>query len=228
MAPNDHELTFGKTTLMTCVAFFGLTAQNATTIPTFITWWSPSSQQLSNNSDNSVSVYTRTQIRDGRVFTESILKLCDFFQAQGSYSCQVFNTFGDDTRSWNVSVHQDTFAPTIIAFPVAQSSRRYGFTVLMACAAYGYPPPIISFNQQDQPIDQADLDGSYQVDNSMETYLGGVVVALGVLKICAFDYDDAVNYSCVATARNVGYAESPSWNIGIIAGNNNLSVQSVL
>ena len=205
---------------MTCVAFVGLTIQDADNIPTSIIWLNPSSQKLANRTDDSVSVYTRTQIRGSRVFIESILKMCDFtFDLEGSYSCSVTNANGGETRSWNVSLHQETFEPTVIAFPVSQSSRRYGYSVLMACAAYGYPPPIISFNQRGQPINQAQLDGAYNVTNNVMTYANSVNVAVGILEICGFDYDDIGNYSCIATSRNVGQVSSPMWTVGITAGN---------
>lgn len=219
VAPIDQEVTFGKTTLMTCVAFVGLMTQNAANIPTSISWQNPSSQQLRNTSDNTVTIYTRTQMQNGRVFTESILKLCNFSSAfEGSYSCRVSNNNGNEMRSWNVSLHQATFAPSIVAFPVAQSSRRFGYSVLMACAAYGYPPPIFSFNQRGQPISQAELDGPYVVKNIVQNYAGGVSIAMGILEICSFDYDDAVSYTCTATARNVGQVTSGSWTVNVLAG----------
>lgn len=215
----DQDITFGKTTLMACVAFVGLTSQNAASIPTTISWWNPSSQQLVNDSDNSVTIYPRTQTRGGRVFAESILKICNVSHAlEGRYACQVSNNNGLETRYWNVSIHQQPFAPSIVAIPVLQSTRRYGFSVLMACAAYGYPPPVISFTQRGQPIDQADLDGPVRVKNSVQTYLGGVDIALGVLEVCAFDYDDVGSYTCTATARNVGSVTSQSWNVDILPG----------
>ena len=228
IAPTDQDITFGKTTLMTCVAFIGLTTQNAASIPTSFSWWNPNSQQLANNSDNSVSIYTRTQTRSGRVFTESILKICNVSHAlEGMYSCQVSNNNGIEMRSWNVSLPQQPFAPTIVAFPVPQSTRRLGFSVLMACAAYGYPPPVISFNQRGQPIDQADLDGPFRVKNSVQTYVGGVDVALGVLEVCAFDYDDIGTYTCTATARNVGQVTSGVWNVDVLPGNVYMIVHAV-
>ena len=219
VAPMDQDVTFGKTTLMSCVAFVGLASQNAANIPTTITWWNPNSQQLVNNSDNSVTVYPRTQTQSGRVFVESILKICNVSHAyEGRYACQVSNNNGLETRYWNVSLPQQPFAPSIVAFPVRQSTRRFGFSVVMACAAYGYPPPVISFRQRGQPIDQADLDGSFRVKNSVQTYLGGVDVALGVLEICGFDYDDVGTYTCTATARNIGQVTSDAWNVDIMAG----------
>ncbi len=215
----DQDITFGKTTLMACVAFVGLTSQNAASISTTISWWNPNSQQLDTNSDNSVTVYSRTQTRGRRVFAESILKICNVSHAlEGRYACQVSNNNGLETRYWNVSIPQQPFAPSIVAFPVPQSTRRFGFTAVMACAAYGYPPPVISFSQRGQPIDQADLDGSFRVKNSVQTYLGGVDVALGVLEVCAFDYDDIGTYTCTATARNVGSVTSDSWNVDILPG----------
>ena len=103
-------------------------------------------------------------------------------------------------------------------FPISQSIRRFGYTVLMACAAYGYPPPIISFRQRGQPIDQAILDGAFKVNNRVQTYLGGVDVSLGVLEICGFDYDDVGTYTCTATARNIGQVTSSPWNVDVLAG----------
>ena len=215
----DQAITFGKTTLMTCVAFVGLATQNAANIPTTISWWNPNSQQLVNNSDNSVTVYPRTQTRGSRVFAESILKICNVSHPyEGRYACQVSNNNGLETRYFNVSLPQQPFAPTIVAFPVLQSTRRFGFTAVMACAAYGYPPPVISFSQRGTPIDQAILDGAYAVKNSVQTYLGGIDVALGVLEICGFDYDDVGTYTCTATARNVGQATSDPWNVDILPG----------
>lgn len=215
----DQAITFGKTTLMACVAFVGLVSQNAASIPTAITWWNPSSQQLVNNSDNSVTVYPRSQTQGGRVFVESILKICNVSHAlEGRYSCQVSNNNGLETRYWNVGLPQQPLAPSLVARPMNQTTRRFGFSVLMACAAYGYPPPVISFSQRGQPIDQADLDGPIRVKNSVQTYLGGVNVALGVLEICAFDYDDVGMYTCTATARNVGQVTSETWNVDILAG----------
>ena len=219
-APQDQEVTYGKTTLMTCVAFVGLSTQNAANIPTSLTWWDPYSRMLANNSDNSVTVYSRTTMQGGRVFIESILKMCNFSQSlEGQYACRVNNNNGNDLRAWNVSLHQDTFAPTFVAYPMPQSSRRLGFTVLMACAAYGYPPPIITFNRLGQPIDQADLDGPVNVRYSVQNYLGNVDIAMGVLEVCSFGYDDAVSYTCTATARNIGQMTSDSWSVSLIAGN---------
>ena len=219
VSPSDHEVTYGKTALMTCVGVIGLTTQNAASIVTSIDWMNPNGQSLTNNTDTSVSVYTRSLTQGGRVFMESILKICNFSHAnEGMYSCQVSNTNGQESNSWNVSLHQQPFAPSIIAVPISQSTRRFGYTVLMACAAYGYPPPIISFRQRGQPIDQAILDGAFKVNNSVQTYLGGVDVSLGVLEICGFDYDDVGTYTCTATARNIGQVTSSPWTVDVLAG----------
>ena len=220
VAPQDQEVTFGTTTLMTCVAFVGLTTQNAANIPTTLSWWDPSLQRLANNTDNSVTIYSRTTTQGSRVFVESILKMCNFsHDLQGMYSCQVSNDNGDDGRAWNVSLHQEPFAPSLVAYPMSQSNRRFGFTVLMLCAAYGYPPPTITFSQSGQAISQEDLDrGRFRQRNSVQSYLGGVDISMGVLEICYFDYDDAVNYRCTATARNVGTVTSDPWIINVTAG----------
>ena len=90
VAPTDHKVTYGKTALMTCVGLIGLTTQNAAFIVTSINWMNPNGQSLTNSSDNSVSVYIRSLTQGGRVFMESILKICNFSHAdEGSYSCQV-------------------------------------------------------------------------------------------------------------------------------------------
>ena len=204
---------------MTCVGFVGLMSQNAATIPTTITWTGPMSQQLVNSTDNSVSVYTRSTTQGGRVFIESILKMCDVSPSdEGEYSCTVLNNFGTETRTWNATLHQSTFAPTIVAYPVQQSTRRFGYSVLMACAGYGYPPPTFTFTQRGQPISQVDLDGGYTITNNVVPYAGGVTLGVGVLEICGFDYDDIGNYTCTANARNIGMATSGAWTVSLIAG----------
>ena len=217
VAPTDQEATLGKTTLMTCVALVGLTSQNAGSIATSILWQNPRSQPLTNSS--AVTIYSRTQTRLGMVFVESILKICNFSNVhEGNYSCQVSNGNGQESNTWSVSLHQDPFAPSLVAIPFAQSSRRYGYSVVMECAAYGYPPPVISFTQGGVPIDQADLDGPHRVKNRVQSYVGGVDIAVGVLEICSFDYDDTGPYTCTASARNVGEVTSSQWSIDVVPG----------
>ena len=203
---------------MTCLAFVGLTAQGASEISTNISWWDPDLMELVNSTDdNSVSIFTRSQTRAGMVFIESILKICNFSTInEGMYSCLVSNIYGEEIRYWNATLHQEPFAHSFIAVPVAQSSRRYGFSVLMACATYGYPPPTITFNQRGQPISPSE---KYKVNTSIENFAGRSDITLTVLEICGFNYEDAGMYSCTAYSRLFGGITSSPWNIDVLAGN---------
>ena len=62
----------------------------------------------------------------------------------------------------------------------------------------------------------------------MQTYVGGVDVALGALEICRFDYDDIGIYTCTATARNIGQVTSDPWNVDMLPGNVSLAIVTCL
>lgn len=104
ITPTSYAVEYGSTVLMTCVAYLGPDTEDYT--DSTISWLDPREQQLGNDSDNLVSIYTQFQNYSGSVFLESILEICSLnATGAGQYTCTASSLSSDtmDSFSWNIS-----------------------------------------------------------------------------------------------------------------------------
>ena len=216
-APVSQDISYGVTTFMSCIAYVGNTAQNVDQLSTTLTWWGPNSQQLT-NSTTDVTVYTEsTTTQSGQVFIKSILQICSFEPAnEGTYSCQVSNSNGQDSRMWNSTLPTQPLAPSLVAVPSNQSISE-GNSVIMTCAGYGYPYPTITWYRNGQPLG-SNLAGRVSITSNIVNY-NGALVSESIMKICGAAEEDHGVYFCSASSIFGNAAVSSTWTVNVQPGN---------
>lgn len=207
------HVDYGSTAYMACVAYLGTESQSIGVV-TQMNWYNPHSQLLSNNSDGSSTVYTTTKTQNGEVFLKSILKICNFTTDDfGSYTCRVTNIFGQNEKSWIVSIVRLPVAPQLLTSPQSVTTST-GRTVYMTCSAYGYPYPAIIWSRNGQVVQS---DGILTIDTRVRNY-NGVNVSESTLKICGADSEYVGSYTCTANVRDIGQVTSNSWRLDVRPG----------
>lgn len=201
---------------MTCAAHVGNTAQNVDQLATTVTWMGPGSEALT-NSTSGVTVYTDTTTsQQGHVVIRSIIQICGFTQAlQGLYSCQVSNANGQDIKMWNNTLPRNPVAPTVVASPTTRTVNE-GNSVLMVCAGYGYPSPIVTWYRNGQPLDP-NSPGRVMITNRIANY-NGALVAESNMKICGAGEEDHGSYYCSFSSAFGNAVNSNTWQVNVSPG----------
>ena len=209
------HVDYGSTAYMACVAYIGTESQSS--IVTTMNWYDPHSRLLSNNSDGSTTVSTIRTTQRGQVFIKSVLKICNFTTDDfGSYNCRVTNFFGQDEKSWIVSIVQLPIAPQLLTSPTDLTTTA-GSTIYMICAAYGYPYPVITWRKDGQVVES---DGILNIDTRVKNY-NGINVSVSTIKICGVDVEQHGSYTCTATVRDIGEVTNNSWRLIVNPGKKN-------
>ena len=211
ITPTSYSVDYGSTVLMTCVAYLGPDTEDHSSAA--ISWIDPAGQQLSNDSDSMVTIYTETQTQNGLVFLESIVEICSVGVAHsGQFSCRAANSIGSESFSWNITFTEEITAPQLIVTPVNQDVN-HGDTVLMVCVANGFPEPEITWSRNGVSLDPAlsDLISIY-TDTVSEM---GLNFTESILEICGVGLDDVGSFTCTATS-DAGTATSAPFTVGIL------------
>ena len=214
MAPSAMHVDYGSTAYMACVAYVGTESQSIGAL-TLVNWYNPHSQQLTNTSDGSVTVTTTVKVQNGQYFLKSILKVCNFTTNDfGSYTCRATNVYGQDEKTWIVSIVRLPIAPQLVTSPTSLTTTA-GNTVYMTCSAYGYPYPIITWTRDGQTVQS---DGILTIDNQIKNY-NGANVSVSTLRICGADSDYVGMYTCTARVRdNPQVVTSTPWRLDVPPG----------
>ena len=197
ITPTSYSVDYGSTVLMTCVAYLGPDTEDHSSAA--ISWTDPAGQQLSNDSDSMVTIYTETQTQNGLVFLESILEICSVgVSHSGQFSCRAANSIGSESFSWNISFTEEIMAPQLVITPVNQDIN-YSDTVLMACVASGFPQPEITWSRNGVQLDPSSSDLiSIYTETVSEL---GLNFTESILEICGVGVDDVGSFACTATSE---------------------------
>ena len=207
------HVDYGSTVYMACVAYVGTESQSIGVI-TQMNWYNPHSQLLSNNTDGSVTVYTTTKTQDGQFFMKSILKICNFTSDDfGRYMCRITNIYGQNEKSWIVSIVQLPISPQLLTSPTSLTTTA-GKTIYMSCSAYGYPYPAITWRREGQVVQS---DGILTIDTRVKNY-NGANISVSTIKICGVDSEYVGSYTCTASVRDIGQVVSNAWRLDVSPG----------
>lgn len=210
ITPTSYDVEYGSTVLMTCVAYLGPASEDHSA--TTMTWLDPSGQQLLNDSESLVTIYTELQDYSGSVFLESILEICSLRQLGiGEYTCRVSNSVGQDAFNWTIGFSEELTPPQLIITPVDRSVNQ-GDTVVMACVASGFPEAEISWSRNGVLLDTnlSSLVNIYEQTITENTFN----YTESILEICVFDVDSVGSFTCSATS-DLGTVNSSSWTVDI-------------
>jgi hypothetical protein len=212
ITPTSYNVDYGSTVLMTCVAYLGPDTEDHSSAA--ISWSDPSGQQLSNDSDSMVTIYTETETQNGIVFLESIIEICSVGVAHsGQFSCSAANSIGSESFSWNISFTEEITTPQLVVTPVNQDVN-YGDTVLMVCVANGFPEPEITWSRNGELLDPASSDLiSIYTETVSEV---GLNFTESILEICGVGVDDIGTFTCTATS-DAGTVTSTPFIVGLLS-----------
>lgn len=190
---------------MPCVAYVGRMNRSVDQLQTTFSWWDSNNQQLVNRSDGSVSIFTDSFTRNGLVFLRSILQICNFTTSDtGMHSCRAMNSNGQGSATWNLTFTRSPLAPFFLVTPSSSPvTAAYGRTFYVQCAAYGFPPPQITWTRNGQAINTSSPYNRVMIDTTVTNYLGAQV-SRSVLKICGTGEEDIGSYVCTATTTVFG------------------------
>ena len=211
VSPPSTEVNYANTIFMSCIAYIGRMNRSVDQLQTTFSWWDRNSNQLVNRSDGSVSIFTDSFNQNGLVFLRSILQICNFTTSDtGMHRCLAMNSNGQGSASWNLTFSRSPLAPFFLVTPsTSPVTAAYGRTFYVECAAYGFPPPQISWTMNGQAINTSGSFNRIIVDTSVTNYLGAQV-SQSILKICGVGEEDIGNYVCTASSSVFGTSMSTS------------------
>ena len=195
IVPGPTSVDYGSTIYMACVA-----TGDQPDIS-----WSLDGVALVNGNDFTI---TTSNITEGGVtFVQSILEVCTVDGSEtGEYSCTALNSEGSDAGSWNVDLVGAQAAELVIV-PESEAVD-YGSTVMMACVAYGFPLPSLTFYKDGTPVD--DSSDLVTINQTIITE-GEVDFVQSILELCSVTNETTGSYSC--TASNDQANMTQSWDL---------------
>jgi hypothetical protein len=194
---------------MSCIAYVGRVNRSVDQLQTTFSWWDRNNNQLTNRSDGSVSIFTDSFNQNGLVFLRSILQICNFTTPDtGMHSCRAMNSNGQGSATWNLTFTRSPLAPFFLVTPsTLPVTAAYGRTFYIKCAAYGFPPPQISWWKNGQAINTSSPLNRVIIDTSVTNYLGAQVTQ-SILRICGVGEEDIGSYVCTASTSVFGTSNS--------------------
>ena len=185
---------------MSCIAYIGRMNRSVDQLTTTFSWWDNSNNELANSSDGSVGVYTDSFTQSGLVFMRSVLKICNFTQSDtGRHTCTAMNSNGQGSASWNLTFLRTPLRPQFLVTPSTSAvTGGYGRTIILNCAAYGFPFPQITWTLNGQALRPNDTMYRVNYNTDIVNY-GGAQVSQSTLRICGVGEEDIGSYVCIAS-----------------------------
>ena len=205
---------------MSCIVYVGRLNRSVDQLQTTLSWLDRNNNQLVNRSDGSVSVFTDSFNQNGLLFLRSILQICNFTTSDtGMHSCRAMNSNGQGSANWNLTFTRSPLAPFFLVTPsTSPITAAYGRTFYIRCAAYGFPPPQVTWSKDGQAINTSSAFNRVIIDTSVTNYLGAQV-SQSILRICGVGEEDIGTYICTASTSvfNTSISTLPV-TLGVSAG----------